>query len=594
MVQIEVQPSLTQPEGHDTEPESEMEVETQEEDLSNYQLARDRTRREIRIPARFDEADIIAYALNIVEKSEAEPKTYQEAINCKESQKWIQAMKEEIKSLSKNNTWKLTLRPEKCKVIGCKWIFKIKDGLTKLEPPIFKARLVAKGFNQVEGIDYTEIFSPVVKMKTIRMMIALAVQRDWEIEQMDVKTTFLNGDLDETIYMTQPDGFKVESEEGELVCLLKKSLYGLKQSPRQWYKKFNAVVTKVGYIRSRYDTCLYYANLNSDSVVFLLIYVDDMLIMSKDMEQISKLKRVLKSEFEMKDLGAARKILGIDILRNRIKNCLILSQEKYLKQVIQKFNMNDSKEVNVPLAGHFIFSTDQSPKTDQERAEMDKIPYAEAIGSMMYMMISTRPDIAYAVSVLSRYMANPGQEHWKGVKWLLRYLKGTSSVGLKFTKTGTKTSLEGFVDADYASNRDTRKSITSFCFLLNNCCISWKVQLQHVVALSTTEAEFMATTEAFKEGIWLKGILNEIQMKAGKVNVYSDSQSSIHLCRNPVYHERSKHIDIRLFWIRDKIEEGELGLEKIASEENPADAGTKVLTVSKFQHCLNLLNISSN
>ncbi|XP_060969596.1 secreted RxLR effector protein 161-like [Cannabis sativa] len=224
---------------------------------------------------------------------------------------------------------------------------------------------------------------------------------------------------------------------------------------------------------------------------------------------------------------------------------------------------------------------------------MKEVPYAEAIGSVMYTMISTRPDIAYAVSVLSRFMSNPGEEHWKGLKWLLRYLKGTASYGLKFNKTGSKMKLEGFVDADYASNRDTRKSITSYCFQLNECCISWKVQLQPVVALSTTEAEFMATTEAFKEAVWLKGILSEIQMKLRKVTVFSDSQSAIHLCKNPVYHERSKYIDVRLFWIRDKVEEGEVELKKIPSEENPADAGTKVLSVSKFKHCLDLLNITS-
>ena len=297
----------------------------QEEDLSNYQLARDRARREIKAPVRFDEADIIAYALNIAEKSEEEPKSYQDAINSKNSRDWIYAMKEEIDSLRTNNTWILVPKLEKHKIVGCKWIYKIKEGITKSEPRRFKARLVAKGFNQVEGIDYSEIFSPVVKMKTIRMMLALAVQFDWEVEQMDVKTAFLNGELEETIYMTQPEGFKVESRDGELVCLLKRSLYGLKQSPRQWYKKFNSVVTKVGYTRSRYDTCLYFANLKSTSVIFLLIYVDDMLIMSKDINQINKLKEVLKSEFEMKDLGAARKILGIDIIRNRNGRSLILS-----------------------------------------------------------------------------------------------------------------------------------------------------------------------------------------------------------------------------------------------------------------------------
>ena len=564
----------------------------QEEDLTSYQLARDRSRREIKMPARYveAEADIIAYALAVMSK-QTEPRDYKEAIGSKQSQFWKQAMIEEISSLKKNQTWVLVPKPEKQKVIGCKWVFKVKDGISQTDPKRFKARLVAKGFTQVEGIDYAEIFSPVIKMKTIRMMLALAVQNDWEIEQMDVKTTFLNGRLEETIYMTQPEGFKVEPKGEELVCLLKRSLYGLKQSPRQWYKRFDSVVTKAGYTRSRFDTCLYYIDLGTPSQTFLLIYVDDMLIMGNDLNKISKLKEVLNGEFEMKDMGAARKILGIDILRDRRNHKLILSQRHYLQGVLEKFNMSNGKEVNVPLGGHFDLSLKQSPTSEDEKKQMVKVPYAEAIGSLMYLMICTRLDIAYAVSVLSRFMSNPGEEHWKGVKWLLRYLKATQDYGLVYLKAGNKIKLEGFVDADYASNKDTRKSLTSYCFMLNECCINWKSQQQPIVALSTTEAEFMATTEAFKEAVWLSGILKEIKMMKERVTVYSDSQSSIHLCKNPVYHERSKHIDVRLFWIRDKIEEGTIDLEKVPSEENPADAGTKVLTRDKFLHCLKLMNI---
>ncbi|XP_060962298.1 secreted RxLR effector protein 161-like [Cannabis sativa] len=221
---------------------------------------------------------------------------------------------------------------------------------------------------------------------------------------------------------------------------------------------------------------------------------------------------------------------------------------------------------------------------------MEEIPYAKAIGSVIYVMISTRPDIAYVVSTLSRFISNPGEDHWTGLKWLLRYLKTTSNYGLKFEKTGSTLKLEGFVNADYASNKDTRNSITSYCFQLNLCYINWKSQLQPVVALSTTEAEFMAITEAFKEATWINGILQEISMLKGKVSVFSDSQSAIHLSKNPVYHERSKHIDIRMFWIREKIEVGEIELEKVPTDENPADARTKVLPMSKFKHFMDLLN----
>ncbi|XP_062075229.1 secreted RxLR effector protein 161-like [Humulus lupulus] len=253
--------------------------------------------------------------------------------------------------------------------------------------------------------------------------------------------------------------------------------------------------------------------------------------------------------------------------------------------------MIEAKDVAVPLGGHFDLSSYQSPITKDEARFMEKIPFAEAIGSVMYAMISIRPYIAYAMSVLSQFMEKPSKDHWKGLEWLLRYLKETSQYGLVFRKTRMKAQLEGYVDADYASNKDTRKPLTSYCFLLNSCCISWKSQLQPIVALSTTEEEFMSTTEAFKEAIWLKGFLGEIRISKEKVMIFYDRQSSIHLCKNPLHHERSKHIDVRLFWIRNKIEERVIELEKVPSEENLADVRTKVLTQNKFQHCLKLMNI---
>ncbi|KAM6597770.1 hypothetical protein CsatA_008294 [Cannabis sativa] len=227
-----------------------------------------------------------------------------------------------------------------------------------------------------------------------------------------------------------------------------------------------------------------------------------------------------------------------------------------------------------------------------EKEEMEEIPYAMALGCLVYVMVSTRPDIAHALSIFSRFMSNPGINHWRALKWLLRYLRGTSDIGLTYKRVSEKVTLKGYIDVDYASSKDTRRSTTSYVFQTNGDCISWKSQLQSVVALSTTEAEFMATTEAFKEAIWLQGILKELKLLVGKARVYSDSQSSVHLCKNPVYHEKTKHIDIdRLFWIREKIEEV-IELEKVKSKENLADIGTKVLPVSKFKHCLDLLNLS--
>ncbi|KAK4402107.1 Retrovirus-related Pol polyprotein from transposon TNT 1-94 [Sesamum angolense] len=233
--------------------------------------------------------------------------------------------------------------------------------------------------------------------------------------------------------------------------------------------------------------------------------------------------------------------------------------------------MKNAKATAVPLAAHFQLCKEQSPKNESETEQMKNIPYSNAIGSVMYLMVSTRPDIAYAVSCLSRYMSNAGLPHWEALKWLLRYLNGSVSAGIKFSKHTDGVSLVGYVDSNYANDRDSRRSTTSYVFTLCGACISWKSQLQNIVALSTTEAEYIATTEAFKEAIWLKGILTEIGFLNKKVTIFSDSQSSIQLCKNPVFHDRTKHIDVRYHFIRDIVGKEIINLEKINSENNPAD-----------------------
>ena len=222
---------------------------------------------------------------------------------------------------------------------------------------------------------------------------------------------------------------------------------------------------------------------------------------------------------------------------------------------------------------------------------MSKVPYSSAVGSVMYSMICTRPDLAHAISTLSRFMSNPGKEHWLAMKWLLRYIATTTNVGLRYLKTGTQLEVEGYVDSDYAGDRDTRKSTTAYFFLLCGNCISWKSQLQPVVTLSTAEAEYIAATEAVKEGIWLKGMLRELKLYEGSVSIYSDSQSALHLCKNPVFHDRTKHVDIKYHFIRERISDGEVVMNKVSTDDNPADVGTKVVTLGKFKHCLKLLRV---
>ena len=393
---------------------------------------------------------------------------------CDNSAKWLIAMNEEIESLHQNRTWDLVKPPSGKKIVGCKWVFKRKEGIPGVEDARYKARLVAKGYSQVHGVDFHDVFSPIVKHSSIRVLLALVAMYDLELEQLDVKTAFLHGELEEQIYMEQPHGFEVDGKEDH-VCLLKKSLYGLKQSSRQWYKRFDSFMLGHGYTRSMYDSCVYFRKLTDGSFVYLLLYVDDMLIATKNLSEIHTLKMQLSSEFEMKDLGATKKILGMEIKRDRGVGKLFLTQKNYLKKVLERFGMKNAKPVSTPLASHFRLSATQSPQSVEEEEYMVKVPYSSAIGSIMYAMVCTRPDISQAVSVVSRYISRPGKTHWQAVKWILRYLQGTSDVGLEFGKN--RDTLVGYVDSDYAADLDKRRSLTGYVFCVGDCAVSWKASL---------------------------------------------------------------------------------------------------------------------
>jgi hypothetical protein len=366
------------------------------------------------------------------------------------------------------------------------------------------------------------------------------------------------------------------------VCKLRRSLYGLKQAPRQWYKKFDSFMCSTGFTRCNADHCCYVKSFKN-SYIILLLYVDDMLIAGASIEEINKLKNQLSKQFAMKDLGAAKQILGMRIIRDRANSTLKISQAEYVKKILNRFSMDGAKSVSTPLGSHFRLTKDQSPKTDQEKSYMSKVPYASAIGSLMYAMVCTRPDIAHAVGVVSRYMSNPGKQHWEAVKWTLRYLKGTSDMSLCFT--GADLKLQGYVDADLAGDVDSRKSTTGFVYTLGGTAVCWTSRLQKIVALSTTEAEYVAVTEAGKEMVWLQGFLDELGRKNEKGILHSDSQSAIFLAKNPAYHSRTKHIQLRYHFIRSLLESEQLLLEKICGTENPADMLTKGVTIEKLKLC---------
>lgn len=544
-------------------------------------LARDRLRRNVKPPSRYDDGDVAAYALVMADmiEEEEEPLTYGEAIRGKNGKFWKAASDDEIDSLEKNDTWVLIERPVGERTIGCKWIYNIKPGVPGGENRHFKGRVVAKGYSQIEGIDYNEVFSPVVKHVTIRLLLSMVVHQNLELEQLDVKTAFLHGFLDERILMEQPEGYK---KEGDKICLLKRSLYGLKQSPRQWNLRFNDFMQSQGFERSMYDSCAYFKSYGEGNVIYLLLYVDDMLVAAKDLKEVQNLKELLGSEFEMKDLGPAKRILGMDIYRDRENGVLTLSQGAYLEKVLKNFMIEESRPVSTSMGSHFKLSSTREDLRSEIHRVMESVPYSSAVGSLMYSMIGTLPDIAYGVGLVSRFMSAPSQVHWDAVKWLMRYIRGTTELKLTFKKDD-QFEVKGYCDSDYASDLDRRRSITGYVFQVGGNTMSWRSGLQHIVALSTTEAEYMALAEATKEALWLKGITSELGFIQKKVEIFSDSQSALCLARNSVFHERTKHIDVRLHFIRDVVSDGSVVVSKIGTLENPADILTKSVPVKKFE-----------
>jgi hypothetical protein len=518
-----------------------------------------------------------------------EPECYAEAMEDEHKSEWVDAMQDEMKSLHDNHTFDLVKLPKGKRALTNRWIYRVKQE-EHTSQPRYKARLVVKGFRQRKGIDFDEIFSPVVKMSSIRVVLSLAASLDLEIEQMDVKTAFLHGDLEEEIYMEQPEGFRVKGKE-DYVCRLKKSLYGLKQAPRQWYKKFESVMQEQGYRKTTSDHCVFVQKFPDGDFIILLLYVDDMLIVGMNSSRIGRLKKQLSQSFAMKDLGPAKQILGVRIQRSRKDKKLFISQEQYIEKVLERFNMNNAKVISSPLATHFKLSTKQSPSTDEEKEDMKRIPYASAVGSLMYAMVCTRPDIAHAVGVVSRFLSDPGREHWNAVKWIMRYLRGTSKLCLSFGSG--KPMLVGYTDSDMAGDVDTRKSTSGYLITFSGGAVSWQSRLQKCIALSTTEAELIAATEACKELLWMKKFLQELGFKQQQYVLFCDNQSTIHLAKNSSFHSRSKHIDVRYHWIRDTLNDKLLTLEKIHTDDNGSDMLTKALTRENLETCRSIAGMAN-
>ena len=344
------------------------------------------------------------------------------------------------------------------------------------------------------------------------------------------------------------------------------------------------------YKKTTSDHCVFVIKFSNDDFIILLLHVDDMLIVGKNVSRIDKLKEQLGKLFSMKDMGAAKQILGIRIIRDRKEKKLWLSQEHYIKRVLHRFHMEKAKGVSTPLATHFKSSSKQSPSNENEKLYMQRVPYASSKGSLMYAMVCTRPDIAHVVGTVSRFLSNPGKEHWNAVKWILRYLRGTINMMLCFGDD--KPTMMGYSDSDMAGDIDSRKSTSGYMIKFAGEAVTWQSRLQRCVALSTIEAEFIAITEACKELLWVKKFLQELGVVQDKYLLFVDSQSAIYLGKNSNFHSRSKHIDMRYHWIRDALDAKLLELAKIHTDDNGADMMTKALSRGKFEVCCEIAGLA--
>ncbi|RVW73201.1 Retrovirus-related Pol polyprotein from transposon RE1 [Vitis vinifera] len=471
------------------------------------------------------------------------PNSVQEALA---DPRWKAAMNEEMKSLQKNETWELVECPPGKKPVGCRWIYTVKykaDGSIKR----FKARLVAKGYTQTYGIDYTETFAPVAKINTIRVLLSLAANLDWPLQQFDVKNAYLHGELSEEVYgsSTKMHGVKKQCQK---VCKLKKSLYGLKQSPRAWFGRFTKSMRAFGYHQSNSDHTLFLKKQHG-KITALIVYVDDMVVTGNDPEERKALQNYLSREFEMKDLGPLKYFLGIEVSRS--SEGIFLSQRKYVLDLLQETGMSGCQPVNTPIEEGLKLCVEPN------QVSTDKGRYQRLVGRFMYLA-HTRPDLAYALSVVSQYMHNPGEQHMNAVMRILRYLKNAPRKGILFAKNVDHQSIEVYTDADWAGAVDDRRSTSGYFTSVGGNLVTWKSKKQNVVARSSAEAEFRAACD---------------------------------IAHNPVQHDRTKHVEVDRFFIKEKLDDKIVELPKIRSEDQLVDILTKAISSQVFSKFLDKLGM---
>lgn len=519
-----------------------------------------------------EEGEILLLCLN------QEPRNFTEARELKE---WIDACLDELQSIEKNKVWSLVDLPDGVRPIGLRWLFKIKfnsDGSIKK----YKARLVAKGYVQQYGIDYEEVFAPVARLETIRLLVSIAATRGWEVHHLDVKTAFLHGELKETVYVSQPEGFEVQGSKKK-VYKLHKALYGLKQAPRAWNDKLNGILLELGFTRCSKEPSVYRKTVK-ENILVVAVYVDDLFVTGASPYVIKEFKREMASKFDMSDLGKLSYYLGIEVSQEEGR--ITLNQRRYALKILEESGMSNCNMSHIPME-HGL----QLEKSIEED-NIDATSYRRSVGCLRYLL-HTRPDLSYAVGILSRYMQSPKVSHGAAMKHCLRYLKGSASLGLMFTRSVPSVPrLIGYSDSSHNIDPDDGRSTAGHIFYFGESLITWCSGKQETVALSSCEAEFMAGTEAAKQAVWLQELLSEItEEPEQKVVIRIDNQSAIALTRNPVFHRRSKHIHSRYHYIRECVERGKIVVEHVASDQQKADILTKALGRTKFKEMRELIGV---